>query len=442
MARTATPAWRRVLLWLGMALAVLLLLVAVGLLLAQRWLAGDGPRQRIEQEVTQALGVPLSVQAMQVTVWPLPAVTLSGVELATQPALSVARIDLRPDWLALARSEPAVASLVLRDAMLPQAGLDALSARLGGARKGAGKTAASSEGPPLPLWLPRKTTLSGLTWVSAKGAASTVDGEIVLADDSLPSMLGLEVVRGAWKSTRLDLRRGPDSSKGWPTWQLDLALAGGSVQGTLSAQLAGLAPAAAKDWALEGQLETRGVDLPQLTAPSRVLSGRLEASTKLQARAAAAGALLAVLETQTAFTVRGATLRGVDLVKAVKTVGMNRGGETQLDTLAGQVRTRGQAIQLSNLVASSGALSATGQINISPARALDGRISVDIAAGVVGVPLLVGGTLDAPTVTLTRGALVGAAIGTAVMPGVGTGAGARLGDRVGEGLKGLFGGRK
>jgi hypothetical protein len=55
------------------------------------------------------------------------------------------------------------------------------------------------------------------------------------------------------------------------------------------------------------------------------------------------------------------------------------------------------------------------------------------------VPLLVGGTLDAPEVTLTRGALIGAAIGTAVMPGVGTGVGASMGDKVGHGLKKLFG---
>ena len=55
------------------------------------------------------------------------------------------------------------------------------------------------------------------------------------------------------------------------------------------------------------------------------------------------------------------------------------------------------------------------------------------------MPLVVGGTLDEPTVSLSRSALLGAAIGTALMPGVGTGAGANLGDRLGEGLKGLFG---
>ncbi|MDO8441765.1 MAG: hypothetical protein Q7S97_11285 [Polaromonas sp.] len=137
-------------------------------------------------------------------------------------------------------------------------------------------------------------------------------------------------------------------------------------------------------------------------------------------------------------------LHGVDLARAVQTVGLSRGGQTRLDALAGQIHSQGRAAELRNLVASPGALSATGNVAVSSAQALSGRVSVHLAGdsklgnalgGAVGVPLVVGGTLDAPEVTLTRGALLGAAIGTAVMPG----AGIQLGDRVGEGLKKLFG---
>ena len=92
-------------------------------------------------------------------------------------------------------------------------------------------------------------------------------------------------------------------------------------------------------------------------------------------------------------------------------------------------------------------MSASGNVAVAPSRALSGRVNVELgssvlpaaAKGAVGVPLVVGGTLDAPELTLTRAALIGAAIGTVVMPGVGTGAGASLGDKVGEKLKGLFG---
>ena len=98
---------------------------------------------------------------------------------------------------------------------------------------------------------------------------------------------------------------------------------------------------------------------------------------------------------------------------------------------------------LNNLVASSGALSASGNVAMAPNRSLNGRVNVSLGAATlgdtVGVPLVVGGTLDAPAVTLTRAAMVGAALGSLVMPGVGTGAGASMGDKVGERLKGLFG---
>ena len=65
--------------------------------------------------------------------------------------------------------------------------------------------------------------------------------------------------------------------------------------------------------------------------------------------------------------------------------------------------------------------------------------NADIVGEVSGVPLVLGGTLDNPELTLTRGAMLGAAVGTILMPGVGTGAGAKLGDRIGGTLNGLFG---
>src|SRR5690606_17179953 len=138
-------------------------------------------------------------------------------------------------------------------------------------------------------------------------------------------------------------------------------------------------------------------------------------------------------QTQTRFTVRDAVVQGLDLARAVQTVGLSRGGITRLDTLAGQVSTSGQSVHVTRLVATSGALSANGNVAISPSRALSGRVTVDLqrSGGTLGVPLAVGGTVDAPTVTLTRSAVLGAALGTLVAPGAGTAAGAAAGDRIG-----------
>lgn len=444
--------------WILYGLAALLLLLVLTFFAAQRWLGSDDFRARIEREAADALGVPLRLQSIKVALWPLPGVSLQGIELPVKPPISAARVDVRPQWLDLLGGRPRIASLRVTDAVLPQAGLDALQAAIKAKSKGEAQSMPGGD-VWLPPWLPHTTVLDGITWTSAKGASWTLDATAVMGSDGLPEAVVASVLKGRLKDARLKLHRtgasGLADTEGWPAWELDLRLAGGSVKGKIAAKLPGIgipsgtAPrdAGAKvdaglPFALRGQVETRDVDVAALTAPARPLSGRLEASTRLHGRGASVAALGDRLETQTRFNVKNAVLQSIDLAQAVKTVGMNKGGQTALDTLAGQVNTQGSNIQLNNLVASSGVLSATGNVNISPARTLSGRVNVDMAPGLVGVPLQVGGTVDSPSVTLTRGAMVGAAVGTVLAPGVGTGAGASLGDKIGEGLKGLFGGKK
>jgi hypothetical protein len=251
------------------------------------------------------------------------------------------------------------------------------------------------------------------------------------------------VTGGGLQGAKASLQR---DAGGQTAWTLKVDVGGGTVQGPLKVTPPVAGDPKSRDLVFEGALQTRGVEVSALTAPSRPLTGRLEADTTLSARInprGSAAAITEALRTQTRFTVHGAVLQGLDLLSAVATVGLSRGGVTELDTLTGQVATRGRTVQLSDLVASSGVLSATGDVTVAPSRALSGRVRVDVtrgaSGGMVSVPLAVGGTLDEPSVMLTRSALLGAAIGTAIMPGVGTGAGANLGDRIGEGLKDLFG---
>ncbi|RZI93740.1 MAG: hypothetical protein EOP78_10485, partial [Variovorax sp.] len=104
-----------------------------------------------------------------------------------------------------------------------------------------------------------------------------------------------------------------------------------------------------------------------------------------------------------------------------------------LDELSGTLDTQatdnGIVLRYTNLRARSGVLTATGSARVFN-RKLDGEAAVDLVDGVVGVPLKLGGTLDAPELSLTGGALTGAAIGSAVLPGVGTAIGARIGQKV------------
>ena len=432
---------RRFFIWTGAALGLMAGLLLLAAFALGQWTGSDGFRQRVEREATAALGVPVTLSRVAVDVFPLPAVALEGLNIQARPALTLARVEARPVWSALLSGRLAVSTLVVREAVLPQTTIVLLGARIQDPAKKSSAPGPGDETADL-SWLPRKIVLDNVTWIGAHGRSSTVQAELALDEDGWPAKADVAVVRGALEGTKAALQREADNAT---AWNLKVDVGGGTLQGPLKVTLPE-ATAKARDLVFEGTLETRGVEVSALTAPSRTLTGRLDASTTLSARInpkASASSITDVLRTQTRFTVNNAVLHGVDLAKAVATVGLSRGGSTELDTLAGQVRTRGQLVELSNLVASSGVLAATGEVTVAPSKALSGRVRVDVTqgagGGVVGVPLVVGGTVDDPSVSLSRSALLGAAIGTALMPGVGTGAGANLGDRVGESLKGLFG---
>lgn len=438
--------------WLVFLALGLVVLLAAVIFVLHRWVSTEGFAERVEREATAALGVRVDLDHVAVDVWPLPAVAVTGISVQSKPPITVERVEVRPQWQALLRGRLVVSTLLVRRAVLPQQGIDGVLLLL--QKKKPAAPAATPAAQPQSAqmdWLPRRTVLDEVTWISAAGARTTVQADARLGDDGLPDSVALKLLKGNLQGLEASLKReDPKPAPAGDEWALRIDVGGGKVEGTLGLKKVPsiVASRPGEELQLNGKLQTRDVEVSALTAPSKSLTGKLEANTTLSSRAATTGALVDALQSQTTFTVRNAVLQGIDLAKAVQTVGLSRGGQTALDTLAGQVSTQGKAAQLTNLVASSGALSATGNVAISPAKALSGRVSVNVAGdskigsaigGAVGVPLTVGGTLDNPEVTLSRSALLGAAIGTALLPGVGTGAGANLGDRVGDGLRSLFG---
>jgi uncharacterized protein involved in outer membrane biogenesis len=422
---------KRLVKWLlGILLGFVLLVAAVAAAL-QHWVGSDDFRTRVGQQISTAAGVPVQLGRISVDVWPVPAVALDDVLVKTRPPLTLERIEARPEWAGLLRGRLDVATLVVRNAVVPEQAVAAIAAasKRPKSKPPKGK---SDDGPAAIAFLPRRTLLENVTWSPAKGAGITVDAQVELGADGLPETAKVDMIKGRLQGAKATLQRQPDH------WALRAAIGGGTIVGRIQVQ-----PGTQGGSLLQGQFDTANVEVAALTAPSRTLTGRLEARTTVRAQFNTLGAIADALHSQTRFTVHNAVVHGVDLAQAVKSVGLNRGGETRLDTLAGNVATQGRAVQLTNLVASSGVLSATGNVAMAANRSLSGRVTVDLASaaagGSLGVPLAVGGTLDEPSVTLTRGALVGAAVGTLLAPGVGTGAGAKVGDRLGESLRGIFG---
>jgi hypothetical protein len=421
----------RVLKWLAIVLAAFaLLLVAVAMAL-QHWLRTDDFRARVEKEAQAALGVPLKLGRLSIDLWPLPAVAADQVRLQTQPPLTVDRVEARPVWTGLLAGRLEISTLVVRKAVLPATAIAALGNAMQKKSKAASAARKQPTTPGAPIVWPRSVVLDDITWVDEKGQRITVDARGDFGGDGYLDEASFKVVAGRFAGTHGKVHREHEQ------WPLRIDIGGGHIAGKLLLQPGKAAGAQV----LSGQLATENVEVSALTAPSKPLTGKLQAQTTLRSEFREPGQVVDALVTQTRFTVRDATIMGIDLAKAVETVGLNRGGITKLDTLAGQVATQGKAAQLNNLVASSGGLSATGNVAMSASRSLSGRLVVDLATtrGAVGVPLAVGGTVDEPSVTLTRGAIAGAALGTLLAPGVGTAAGAAAGDGLGEKLRGLFG---
>lgn len=423
----------KVLKWLTFALAAFLLLVVVVAILLQQWLRTDDFRTRVEKEASAALGVPLKLGRLSVELWPLPAVAADDVQVQTRPALTVGRVEARPSYAPLLRGRLEIATFIVRKAVLPQSGIAALGAAMQKKAPKAGKPAparaAASSGSSTMDMLPRRAVFDDITWIDEKGQRMTVDAEADLGGEGLLQHAEFRIVQG-----RLAGTHGTIDREG-AFWPVRVDIGGGRIAGKLQLQ-----PAKGGAQVLSGNLATENVEVSALTAPSKPLTGKLNAQTSLRSEFREPGQLADALTTQTRFTVRDALISGIDLQKAVSTVGLSRGGITRLDTLTGQVTTHGKAINLTNLVASSGALAATGDVAVSPTQALSGRVNVDVASskGTVGVPLEVGGTVDQPSVMLTRGAMLGAAVGTLIAPGAGTAAGATAGNRLGDSLRELF----
>jgi hypothetical protein len=420
--------------WIAVGVLVPIMLLGAVALALQQWVGSADFRKRAAQQVSAALGVPVELGRITVDVWPLPAVAVERVQVKSQPPLTLQRVEARPSWAPLLQGRLEVATLIVRQAVVPEQAVSAIAAAFDKTQR---KAAAAGAGPrnaggaKLEL-LPRRTLLDQVTWVYAKGGSTTVDAQAVLDPDGLPGAAQVTVKAGRFQGARATLERGEGH------WALRADIGGGTLKGKFLVR-----PGARGTSTLQAQFDTANVEISALTAPSRTLTGRLDAQTTLRAEFGGPGSVADSVQSQTRFNVRKAVVHGVDLAQAVKTIGMNRGGETPLETLAGQLVTQGRHLQLNNLVASSGLLSANGNVAMSPQRQLSGRITVDLASGAaggaIGVPLAVGGTLDSPSVTLSRGALLGAAIGTVIAPGLGTGAGAGVGDRLGESLRGLFG---
>lgn len=404
-----------------MLAALVLLLLAAAALVAV-WLPSEAElATRLQSAFVQRFGIGLKVGQLRWTLRPVPVVVLEDIATEQPQPITVRRVTLHPRLgMLLWQRRLALDEAEVEGAVFPRASVRAFRGRDDEAMAlvpGGWSLA------PVPL---QRLRFADVTWIDRREIALAYDGRI----DFDPGWRPREAEvwrRGVTPPARLTLAREGEADR----WRTDIAVAGGSWRGISTLQTAG-------DGRLtfDAALDVANVDLVQLTAAFQrrsAIEGKLMGRSELHGEGATVGELVRTLRTRTRFALRPATVRRFDLAKAVTTAGMQRDGQTPLDELTGTLDTQadddGTVLRYRGLQARSGVLTASGSATVLN-RKLDGEVAVDIVDGVVGVPLKIGGTLDAPQLSLTGGALTGAAIGSAVLPGVGTAIGARIGQKM------------
>ncbi len=392
--------------------------------------------QRATQALTQAVGAPVQVSSLHWQLLPRPAVVLTNVvagpadgDANGKPAITVQRILLVPDvrWAMLQSRRLRLLRAEVDGAVVQQRALGALGAA---GKKDGPTNLASADADTIPL---DQLVWRQVTWVSRHGIPVVLAGQATFDPAWRPRTASVQLPDAKVPADLTLTRQGSDDR-----WALQGRIGGGTASGDV------LLKTSATAWTVSGTLALQGIgvaDALQAVNRRSVVSGLAQGSTVLSARSTFAegpAQLAKSLRTDTRFTMGKSLLLRFDLDKAIRTVGSDTKGQTPLDSITGTLSTQnsanGMVIDFNDVKAMSGVLTATGGGRLAN-RQIEAEASVDLAGGLVGVPLRITGPVNAVKVSVAPGALAGAAVGTAVLPGVGTVLGARLGAALGK----LFG---
>lgn len=412
--------------WL-IALPLALALVAGVAVLVAVWLipSDEELATQLAAQAQARLGVPVRLGSVTWQAFP-PALVIDNAATVQPQPISFHRLVAQPRLRELIHRRLRFDHVLVEGGVMPQLSLRALQVQP--APPGADASQPVIE----------QLRLRNLTWVTRHGLPLVFDADAQFDPGWRPRQARVVRPGVAPEASLVVARQG-----GEDRWQVAIHLAGGTADGELR-----LAQAPDGRLRLEGELAPRHIDVDAALAAFKrnsAVLGRASGRTTLEASGATVGELVRSLHTRTDFTMAPATLARVDVDKAIRTAGRDRAGQTALRSLKGRMDTQnsadGMVVRYIGLQAQGETFTAGGGGTIANRR-VEGQMKVDLAGGLVGIPLEISGSLDAPQVkvppTAVAGAAAGAAVGTAVLPGIGTAIGASVGAAMGR----VFGGKK
>jgi hypothetical protein len=386
----------------------------------------------LERIASAELGQPVAVADLQLHIVPVPKLVASGIRVGRRGEVTIGELEILPDVGSLFSGPPTVrliraARVEVRESVL---------------RPGR-RLPQDQGGEPLAI---RRVMLDDILLHHSRLKLPRFNADLQLGE-------GLRVERAVLesrdRSMRLHVRPGGSFDFTARNWMLpvgapllfdtvalkgsvkDEEIALSSVEGQIyGGKVAGSMRASwGKQWAVSGNASLAGVDLvpvqKALGKPAK-LSGRLNAEASFATQPD--GLLL-----NGPFEVQGGAYQGVDLAKAGDLTGHAAADDaTPFEELTGVLEIRGRQVRLNELCVRSPKMVAGGTVVISPEQQLSGKLDVSVAKtrGFVGVPVALGGTTSEPSMTTSKGYLIGAVIGTVLAPVIGTTLGAAAGSRL------------
>lgn len=402
----------------------------------------------LSRVVSEKLGQPVAIDELQLHLLPTPRLVATGIRVGRKDEITIGELEIAPDLLSFI-SGPRTVSLIRAGRVDVREGALAIPR---GMPKGGGS------GTPIVV---RRLVMTEVTLHHPALKLPPFDVDVALAEEFRIEQARFETRDGSFRLDMVPKGGGVTSlaltAKDWTlpagapftfealavqgtlkSGQLDLTKIGGSLYGGM---MAGTARADwGRQWQIAGNAKLAGVDLvpvQQALGKQAKLSGRLNADAAFSTRAKSADQLRGALALDGPFEVLGGTYQGVDLSKAGDITGQPAVGDaTTFEELKGILQLRGKQVKLTELCVRSPKVAAGGYVEIAADQQLSGKLDVSVAktGGFIGVPVSLGGTTEDPSVTPSKGYLIGAVIGTVLLPGLGTTIGSSLGSRI-EGTK-------
>ena len=408
-------------------------LIATAWLALAWWLPNDAElAEQLAAMAQERIGVPVSIGSAHWALVPTPAIVIRDLRTQQTPPVLIHQLSAYPSVSMLLHRKLVLDSVVIDDASFPRNAVHAWHAKTGTHALDTPDLDPSERNAtdPVPL---EHLVFHNLSWVSYNGIAVAYDGWVDFDAHWRPSRAELRTAAANKAPFTLTATRDVPAADGSDHWQTQIAVGGGTANGTLA-----LKTASDGVMHLSGQLSPRGIEAASALASFNrrsPISGKASGQTVLTAQGTSLSQLTQSLHSQTTLLIKPATMLHVDLDKAIRTRGKEHDGQTSIEELTGQLDTQngdaGMRISGSSIRAHAGKYTITGDATLYHGQ-LEAKGNLDLVEGAIGVPFTLSGPVRKPTITVPPGFYAGAAIGTVLLPGIGTAIGARIGGAMGK----------